>query len=194
VGITGLTTAARDGTPAHACHAHRRDCQANPIKAGGVRQWPGTDDGLGGTPVCVTNAPVDQPWRPCDDDDDRRLIDICCLKEATPPWDLGHPPQNTARAVRVHGRCTRLLFARATADRLPGERQATGGEPVGWPRWRRQLLEQTRDQVIVCAPGYGGLCHLAEYALLLGVKRNAVPPGIGTRQEIRAKYRLTMRR
>ena len=105
----------------------------------------------------------------------------------------GDLPQNTDRAVRVHVLFTLLLFALATAYRRPCEREAMGGEPVGWQRWRRQLLEQTREQVIVCAQGYYGIFHLAEYSLLLGVKRKDVPPGIGTRQEILAKYRLTMR-
>jgi hypothetical protein len=31
---------------------------------------------------------------------------------------------------------------------------------------------------------------MAEYSLLLGVKLKDVPPGIGMRQEILAKYRL----
>jgi hypothetical protein len=85
------------------------------------------------------------------------------------------------------------MFALATAYRLQCEREDRGGEPVGWQRWRRQLLEQTREQIIVFAQGYDGMLHLAEYSLLLGVKRKDVPPGIGTRQEILAKYRLTMR-
>jgi hypothetical protein len=44
---------------------------------------------------------------------------------------------------------TLLMFALATAYRLPCEQEATGSEPVGWQRWRRQLLEQTRDKGIV---------------------------------------------
>jgi len=32
-----------------------------------------------------------------------------------------------------------------------------------------------------------GILHLAEYALLVGVKLKDVPPGIGTRQEMVAK-------
>jgi len=164
-----------------------------PSNAVVVRKWQGKDDGPGGNTVLVTNAPVDQPWRPCDDYDDRRLIERCGITEAKPQWDLGHPPQNTERAVRVHGLFTRLLFALATASRLPCEREATGGEPVGWQLWRHQLLEQTRDPVIVCAQGYYGIFHLAEYSLLVGVKLNDVPPGIGTRQDVLAKYRLTKR-
>jgi hypothetical protein len=80
---------------------------------------------------------------------------------------------------------TLLMFALATAYRLLCEQEATGGEPVGWQCWRRRLLQQTRDQVIVFAQGY--------YGILLGVRLKDPPPGIGTRQEILAKYRLTTR-
>jgi hypothetical protein len=45
--------------------------------------------------------------------------------------------------------------------------------------------------VIVFAQGYYGIFHIAEYSLLLGVRLKDTPPGIGTRQEILAKYRLT---
>jgi hypothetical protein len=93
----------------------------------------------------------------------------------------------------VHVLFTLLMFALASASRCQCEREATGGEPVGWQRWRRQLLEQTRDKVIVLAQGYYGIFPLAEYSLLLGVKLKDVPPGIGTRQEILAKYQLTRR-
>jgi hypothetical protein len=93
-------------------------------------------------------------------------------------------------AVRVHVLFTLLLFALATAYRLPCEREALGGEAVGWQCWRRQLLEQTRDQVIVFAQGYYGIFHLAEYSLLLGVKLKDVPPEVGSRQQVLAKLKL----
>src|SRR5262249_4168644 len=35
-----------------------------------------------------------------------------------------------------------------------------------------------------------GIFHMAEYSVLLGVKLKDVPPGIGTRREILAKYGL----
>jgi hypothetical protein len=143
--------------------------------------------------VFLTNASVEQPLRSFDDYDDRSLIENCCIKEATQQWNLGHPPQKTERAVRVHVMFTLLMFALATAYRLPCEREDRGGEPVGWQRWRRQLLEETRDQVIVFAQGTYGIFHLAEYSLLVGVKLKDVPPGIGTRQGVLANYRLTKR-
>jgi hypothetical protein len=125
------------------------------------------------------------------EDDDRSLIETCCIKEAKQQWDLGHPPQKTGRAVRVHVMFTLLMFALATAYRLQCEQADTGGEPVGWQRWRRQLLEHTRDQVIVFAQGAYGIFYMAEYSLLVGVRIKDRPRGIGTRQQILAKYGLT---
>jgi hypothetical protein len=129
--------------------------------------------------------------RPFDHDDDRSLIENCCIKATKQQWDLGHPPQKHDRAVRVHVMFTLLMFALATAYRLQCEQEAMGGEPVGWQRWRRQLLEQTRDRVIVFAEGSYGIFHLAEYSLLVGVKLKDWPSGIGTRQDVFAKYQLT---
>jgi hypothetical protein len=118
-----------------------------------VRQWRGTADGPGGQTVFLTHASVAKPLQPFEDDADRRRIENGCIKEAKHEWDLGHPPPKTDRAVRVHVMFTFLLFALATAYRLACAREARGGEPVGWQRWRRQLLEQTRAQVLVCAHG-----------------------------------------
>jgi hypothetical protein len=139
----------------------------------------------------LTNAPVDTPLRPFDDDDDRSRIENCCIKATKQQWDLGHSPQKHDRAVRVHVMFTLLMCALATAYRLQCEQEAMGGEPVGWQRWRRQLLEQTRDRVIVFAGRSYGIFHLAEYSLLVGVKLKDWPPGIGTRQDVFAKYQLS---
>ena len=190
VGITGLTTYDQYGTPEHGRQHNRRDFQPHLINAVVVRKWQGKDYGPGGKTVFLTNASVAKPLQPFDDYDDRSLIENCCIKEAKQQWELGHPPQKTERAVRVHVLFTLLMFALATAYRLQCEREARGGEPVGWQRWRRQLLEQTRDKVIVFAQGYYGIFPLAEYSLLLGVKLKDVPPGIGTYNDILSKYRL----
>jgi hypothetical protein len=190
VGITALTTYDQYGTPEHGRPTNRRDFQPNPIHAVVVRKWQGKDYGPGGKTVFLTNASVEKPLQVFDDYDDRSLIENCCIKEAKQQWDLGHPPQKTERAVRVHVVFTLLMFALATAYRLACEREATGGESIGWQRWRRQLLEQTREKVIVFAQGCYGIFHLAEYSLLVGVKLKDRPPGIGTHRDILAKYRL----
>jgi hypothetical protein len=134
---------------------------------------------------------VQQPLQPFDDDDDRSLMENGCIKESKQQGNLGHPPQNTARAVRVHIVFTRLLFALATAYRWRCEGLEAGTEPGGWQRWRRQLLRQNRDKLIVFAQGYDGIFHVAEYSILLRVKLKDVPPGIGTPQEVLATYGLT---
>jgi hypothetical protein len=191
VGITGLTTYDQYGTPEHGRQHHRRDFEANPIHAVVVRRWQGKDYGPGGKTVFLTNASVQQPLHPFDDYDERSLIENCCIKEAKQQWDLNHPPQKTGRAVRVHVLFTFLMFALATAYRLRCEQAALGAEPVGWQRWRRQLLEQTRDKIIVFAQHCYGIFHIAEFALLVGVKLKDVPPGIGTPQAVLIKHGLT---
>jgi hypothetical protein len=192
-GITGLTPAAPDGTPEPARQAKRRAGQATPINAVVVRTWRGQDDGPGGTPGLRTKALVEKPRRVLDDDADRRRRETCGLKEAKQPGDLGHPPPKPDRAVRVHGLCTRLRFALATASRLPYARKARGEEPVGWQRWRRQLLEPNRAQVSVLAQGYDGIVHVAESSWLWGARLKDVPPGLGTLQKVLAHYGLTKR-
>ena len=127
VGMAGLPPDDQYGPPEHGRRAHRRDCQANPLKAVVVRQWQGRDYGPRGKPVFLTNASVHHPLQPFDDDDDRRLIEHCGIKAAKQPWELGHPPQKTARAVRVHVLFTLRRFALATGYRLQGEREARGG-------------------------------------------------------------------
>jgi hypothetical protein len=140
--------------------------------------------------VFPTNASVQQPVQPFDAYDDRSLMENCCIKEATQQWELGHPPQKTVRAVRVHVVFTLLMFALATAYQLQREQADTAKKPVGWQRWRRQRLAQTRDKVIAFAHAYYGGFHMAEYSLLVGVKLQKVPPEIGTYREILAKYGL----
>jgi hypothetical protein len=191
VGITGLTPEDQYGTPEPGRHHSRRDFEPNPSNAVVVRQWPGKDSGPGGKTVFLTNASVEEPLRPFDDDEERSLIENWCLKEAKQQWDVGHPPQKTGRAVRVHGVCTRLMFVLATAYRLRCEQTEWGAEPVGWQRGRRQLLEQTRDQIIGFAQGCYGIWHIAEVVLWGGGKLKDVPPGVGARQEVLAKYELT---
>jgi hypothetical protein len=129
--------------------------------------------------------------QPFDDADERRLLEPGCLTASKQPWSVTPPPQNTARAVRVPVMFTWLLFAVATAYRRQGEPGEVGAEPLGWQRWRRQLLEQTRDQVIVCAPRHDGIVHRAEDSMRLGAKRKDGPPGLGTRPAVLGRYGLT---
>ena len=156
-----------------------------------VRPWDGRDSGPGGKTIWLTNAPVEKPLQPFDDDDDRGLIEHGYVKITKQPWDLSHPPQQNECAVSVHVALTLLLLVWAMAYRLPCEREAIGAEAVGWPRWRCQILEQTRKPVLVWVQGDDGILQLDEYSLLVGVKRKDVLTGLGTRQDVLATYRLT---
>jgi hypothetical protein len=117
-------------------------------------------------------------------------MEHCGITEAKPQWELGHPPQETGRAVRGHVGFTLLIVALATAYRLQGEQAAPGEEPVGRQRWRRQLLQQNREKVMVFAQHVYGIFPVAEYSLLLGAQLKQLPPGIGTHQELLARYGL----
>jgi hypothetical protein len=194
VGITGLTPSDPYGAPEHGRHHHRRDCQPTPIPAVVVRQGNGHESGPAGKTVFLTHASVPQPLRPFDDDDDRRLSEHGCSKERTQPWSLKPPPQKTARAVRVHVLFTVRRCALATAYRRQGEQEARGEEPVGWQRWRRHLLEQPRDLVLVFAEAGYGSVQIVEDSLLVGGNIKDRPPGIGTRRHILAKYGLIAHR
>src|SRR6266498_418634 len=68
VGLTGLTTDDQYGTPEHGRQHHRRAFQPNPINAVVVRKWHNRDDGPAGNTVFLTNASVDKPLQPFDDD------------------------------------------------------------------------------------------------------------------------------
>ena len=191
VGITGLTTDGQYGTLEHGRQHNRRDFQPTAIHAVVVRTWNNREYGPGGHTVFLTHDSVEKPVQPFDDDDERRLIEHGGIKESKQQWSVKHPPRKTARAVRVHVMLTLLMFALATAYRLQCEQEEAGAEPIGWQRWRRQLLEQTRDQVIVFAQGHYGTFHMAEYSMLLAAKLKAVPPGSGTLPAVLARYGLT---
>jgi hypothetical protein len=187
VGSAGLTTSDPSGPPAHGRSHHRRDVQPHRIQAVVVRTGHGHAYGPAGTTVCLPTATVAQPLQPCAAADDRRLLANGCRTERQPPWRLPHPPQPTARAVCVHVLCTGRLGAWATASRWPCAPEDSGGAPVGWPRWRRQLQEQTRALGLVVAQHAYGIVPLAEYARLVGVTINDRPPGIGTRPHMLAQ-------
>jgi hypothetical protein len=190
VGITALTTYDQYGPEEHAQHQYRKDFEGHPLNAVVVRKWHNRDDGPGGKVVFLTNEAVAKPLKVFDTYDDRSLIENCCIKESKQAWSLKHPPKKTARAVQVHVLFTLAMFALATAYRLRAEQVAVGDEPVGWQRWRRQLIQQNRDKVIIFAQGWYGIFHVAEYSLLLGVKLTEPPPQIGSRRDVLKKYGL----
>ena len=117
-------------------------------------------------------------------------MEHCGITERKHAWHLTHPPKKSQRAVQGHVFFTLAMCALATAYRLRAEQAAVGDEPVGWQRWRRQLSQQHRDTMSIFAQGWYGICHVAEYSLLLGVKLTEPPPEIGSRRDVLKKYGL----
>jgi hypothetical protein len=205
VGIEALTTYDAYGDEEHERHKYRRDFVGHPINAVVVRLWNNRQPSEGGT-VYLTNGPVADPFVVFDDYDWRSVIENGIFKEGKHPWLLERFPQKTEAAVVVHAHFTLAVMALCTAFRLSQAREATvaaspaakspslnttllGGE--GTARWRRRLKEENRDKVLVFVGDAYGIFHLAELAILSGIRLSLVPPHLGSRQDILARYGLS---
>jgi hypothetical protein len=205
VGIEGLTSYDSYGEPEQTQHAHRRDYEGQPINAVVVRRWDNRVPASEGT-VYLTNGPVSDPFVVLDSYDWRSVIENGIFKEGKYPWHLGHFPKRTEAAVVVHVHFTLLVMALCTAFRLWQAQQAMpptqptttrpslnttllGGE--GTARWRLRLKEENRDKVIVFVGEAYGIFHLAELAILTGMRLHRLPSHLGDRQTILQRYGIS---
>jgi Transposase DDE domain len=205
VGIEGLTTYDSYGDAAQTQYAHRRDYEGQPINAVVVRRWDNRVPTGEGT-VYLTNGPVSDPFVVFDTYDWRSVIENGIFKEGKHPWHLLRFPKKTEAAVVVHVHFTVLVMALCTAFRLrqarpapaPTQQAAThpsistallGGE--GTARWRLRLKEENRDKVIIFLGQVYGIFHLAELAVLSGLRLHRLPSHLGDRQAILQRYGLS---
>ncbi len=205
VGIEGLTTYDAYGDPQQTQYAHRRDYQGQPINAVVVRRWDNRVPATDGT-VYLTNGSVRDPFVVFDRYDGRSVIENGIFKEGKYPWHLGRFPKRTEAAVIVHVHFTVLVMALCTAFRLWQAQQAAaasqqtesrpslsttllGGE--GTARWRLRLKEENRDKVIVFFGEMYGIFHLAELAILTGMRLHRLPSHLGDRQTILQRYGIS---
>ena len=203
VGIEGLTTYDAYGEAEQTQYAHRRDYEGQPINAVVVRRWNNRLPAAEGT-VYLTNGPVSDPFVVFDTYDWRSVIENGIFKEGKHPWHLGTFPKKTEAAVIVHCHFTLLVMALSTAFRLWQAQLATtptqqtqpslssallGGE--GTARWRLRLKEENRDKVIVFLGDAYGIFHLAELAILSGIRLHRLPAHLGSRQTILQRFGLS---
>ena len=205
VGIEGLTTYDSYGDPEQTRYAHRRDYEGEPINAVVVRRWDNRIPATDGT-VYLTNGPVSDPFVVFDTYDWRSVIENGIFKEGKHPWHLGCFPKKSEAAVIVHCHFTLLVMSLCTAFRLWQAQQATaltqqsevrpslstallGGE--GTARWRKRLKEENRDKVIVFMAQVYGIFHLAELAVLSGLRLQRLPSHLGSHQEILQRYGIS---
>ena len=207
VGIEGLTTYDAYGDPQQTQYAHRRDYQGQPINAVVVRRWDNRVPATDGT-VYLTNGSVSNPFVTFDRYDGRSVIENGIFKEGKYPWHLGHFPKRTEAAVIVHVHFTVLVMALCTAFRLWQAQQAAASESQqqaespptlsmallggeGTARWRLRLKEENRDKVIVFLAQAYGIFHLAELAILTGIRLHRLPSHLGSRQAILERYGIS---
>src|SRR5947207_2713956 len=205
VGLEGLTTYDSYGDPGQTQYAHRRDYEGQPINAVVVRRWDNRVPATDGT-VYLTNAPVSDPFVVFDTYDWRSVIENGIFKEGKYPWHLGKFPKKSEAAVVVHCHLTLLVMGLCTAFRLWQVQSAAGptletqtppsvstallgGE--GTARWRLRLKEENRDKVIVFLGEVYGIFHLAELAILSGMRLHRLPSHLGSPQTILQRFGLS---
>ncbi len=204
VGVEALTTYDTYGDAEHARQRNRKDFDGHPLNAVVVMRWGARTYPDGGT-VYLTNGPVRDPFVAFDTYDWRSVIENGIFKEGKQPWHLEHFPQRTEAAVRVQCYFTLTVMALCTAFRLCQEATHTsptaaddvdtpftstllGGE--GMERWRHRLKEENRDHVIVFSGPRYGIFHVAEFAVLAGLRLTTLPPMLGTSHDILARFGL----
>jgi hypothetical protein len=205
VGIEALTTYDAYGDAEHERHKHRRDFMGHPINAVVVRLWNNRQPSSGGT-VYLTNGPVSDPFVVFDDYDWRSVIENGIFKEGKYPWHLGHFPKKNEAAVVVHCHFTLAVMGLCTAFRLWQAKSATTpASPAvptpslstallqgeGTARWRLRLKQENRDKVLVFVAGVYGIFHLAELAVLAGMRLAVLPPHLGSPGAILQHYGLS---
>src|SRR6266702_2040295 len=208
VGIEGLTTYDSYGDAQQTKSAHRRDYEGQPINAVVVRRWNNRAPAAEGT-VYLTNGPVSDPFVVFDSYDWRSVLENGIFKEGKHPWHLGHFPKRTEAAVVVHCHFTLLVMGLCTAFRLWQAKQAQASAPPqeetaplpslssallggeGTARWRLRLKEENRDKVIVFFGDAYGIFHLAELAILTGMRLHRLPSSLGSRQTILQRYGIS---
>lgn len=203
VGIEALTSYDAYGDPEQTQYAHRRDYTGQPINAVVVRRWNNRVPKGEGT-VYLTNGPVSDPFVVFDRYDCRSVIENGIFKEGKYPWHLGRFPKKTEAAVIVHVHFTLLMMGLSTAFRLWQAQQASTQQPErgaslstallggeGTARWRQRLKEENRDKVIIFVEEAYGIFHLAELAVLSGLRLQRLPSHFGSAQAILQRYGIS---
>jgi hypothetical protein len=172
-----------------------------------VQRWDNrapASDGI----VYLTNGCVKDPFVVFDTSDWRSVIENGMFKEGKHPWHLGRFPKRTEAAVVVHCHFTLLVMGLCTAFRLwqaqqeqartesAQKTQAVGistallaGE--GTAGFRQRLKEENRDQVIVFLDEAYGIFHLAELAVLSGLRLRRLPACLGSSHDILLRYGIS---
>jgi hypothetical protein len=196
-GVEGLVGMDTYGPTEEAAKKHRRNGRGRALNAVVVEAW----DGKPGTPgeevVFLTNLPVMDALRVFDLYDERSLIEVPLNKEAKQNWHLEHAPMHTRNAMSNHVFMVLALMATTRAYRAYQERLETdpdekrpATDPLGFRRWRRQVLNENADKVIVFVGEKFAILPLEDFCILASptIRIRGAPP----RTDVLARYGVVL--
>ena len=85
--------------------------------------------------------------------------------------------------------CTPTSLSTAMSPMATLSTALLGGE--GTARWRARLKQENRDKVIVFVAHAYGIFHMAELAILMGMRLRELPSQVGTKEAILSRYGLS---
>lgn len=174
-GVAGLTSYDAYRDPEKPVKVNRKDEVGSQINAVVVRQYRNHAIEPEQWPVFLTNGPVERPFETYDDYDDRSRIENLLFREGKQGWNLQHAPTRTANGVTSHVYMTFLTLALTTAYRSQEEDEvqtqnppSSHSPPMGIRNWRRRLVQENQDKIIVFCGIYYGIFHLVDFVHLMG--------------------------
>ncbi len=196
VGVSGLTCYDAYGSEGHDKNKNSKKFVPNSINAVWVTAWakrPKQKAEKG--PVYLTNMEVNKPMKVLDNYDERSLIENGIFRTGKQDWYLKHPPKNTAHAFKVHVYLTLMMIALTTAFRefkIKEEEKERKRIVTGIERYRRKIVAENMDKVIVFIGCMYGIFYAYELSVILGgsVKDCEKVMGADYKQIILQKYDL----
>lgn len=173
-GVAGLTSYDEYRDPEKPVKQNRKSQVGSPINAIVVQQYRNDPIEPDQWPVFLTNGSIDHPFDTYDDYDGRSLIENLLFREGKQGWNLTHAPTRTASGVTSHVYMTFLTMALTTAYRSAemasddDEGEASVLSAEGIRIWRRRLVQENRDQVIVFCDPYYGIFTIMDFVRLMG--------------------------
>ena len=118
-------------------------------------------------------------------------------KEAKQNWHLAHAPMRTEHAMSNHVFMVLMLMGLTRAYRTYQERldadpheKKPAADPLGFRRWRRQVLNENADKVIVFVGETFAILPLIHYSVLISdtVRIRGAP----SREAVLGHYGVTL--
>ena len=194
VGVKGLTSFDSYCSPEEFKHKNQKDFTPKKINTVVVKQWNNKEYNVDHGVVFLTNKNVKNPFCTFDEYDDRSLIENLLFRETKQGWHLEKSPKKTSRAMTAHAILTMATHALTLAYRdhkneeLKKEKEEENTNHrsflLGSRRWRREIIKEEQDYIIIFIKDKYGILHVAEFATMGGFKVRQAPEGMKTIKQI----------